>query len=106
NVTTNSTGGLLALPTNIGSYQHNGFTVVPEMQFNVAYSVMPNVRVIFGYNLIYWSRVARPGEQIDTFVNTSQSGGQTLAGTPGPRFTFRESDLWVQGISIGGDWTF
>jgi Putative beta barrel porin-7 (BBP7) len=99
-------GGLLALPTNIGSYSHGGFTVVPEIQFKLGYDITPCLRATIGYDAIYWSRVARPGEQIDTFVNTSQASNQPLVGTPGPRFAFHETDLWAHGLSFGGEWRF
>ena len=94
------------MPTNIGSYNHNGFTVVPELQLKLGYDFTPTVRLTFGYDVIYWSRVARPGEQVDLAVNTSQASGQPLVGAPVPRFVFHETDLWVQGISVGGEWRF
>ena len=104
--TTSFNGGLLALPTNIGSYNHSGFTVVPQLELKLAYDLTQNFRFTFGYDVIYWSRVVRPGGQIDTFVNTSQASGQPLVGTPGPRFTLHETDLWIQGISAGGELRF
>lgn len=103
---TTSNGGLLAMPSNIGNYSHDGFTVVPQLELKLGYDLTPNLRFTVGYDIIYWSRVARPAQQIDTFVNTSQSGGNALVGTPGPLFTFHESDLWVQGVSIGGEYRF
>ncbi len=101
---TTSPGGLLAMPTNIGNYKRTAFSVVPEVELKVGYNWTPRLKFTIGYDLIYWSRVARPGSQIDTFVNTSQASGQPLVGTPGPLFPFRETDLWVQGLSIGGEW--
>ena len=103
---TNTPGGLLAMPTNIGTFHHNGFTVVPELQLKLAYDFTQNIRFTIGYDVMYWSRVARPGSQIDTFVNPTQSSGGTLAGTPGPLFLLRETDLWVQGVSFGGEVRF
>jgi hypothetical protein len=103
---TTSPGGLLALPTNIGSYQHSGLAVVPELELKLGCDCTPNLRLTVGYDLIYWSRVVRPGGQIDTLVNTSQASGRPLVGTPGPLFAFHESDLWVQGLSVGGELRF
>lgn len=94
-------GGLLALPTNMGNYSRNEFGLVPHLQLEVAYMLTERMRWTFGYDLLYWSNVVRPGEQIDLFVNPSQASEQPLVGTPGPLFPFKSSDLWVQGISTG-----
>jgi hypothetical protein len=98
---TTSNGGLLALPTNIGRYSHNSFGLVPHLEFRLAYMLTPRMRWTLGYDVMYWSRVVRPGDQIDLFVNPTQASGQNLQGTPGPLFPFKETDLWIQGISTG-----
>ncbi len=94
-------GGLLALPTNIGEYSNNAFSLVPHLELRVAYLLTPRMRWTLGYDLMYWSRVVRPGDQIDLFVNPSQASDQPLTGTPGPLFDFKETDLWMQGITTG-----
>ena len=106
NATTRSNGGLLAMPTNIGTYHRNVFALVPHLELKVGYNFTPAWRATFGYDVIYWSRVVRPGQQVDLFVNPSQASGQPLVGTPGPLFRFVESDLWVQGISGGLEYKF
>jgi hypothetical protein len=103
---TTTSGGLLALPSNIGTYRNTVFAVVPELELKLGFDLTPCLRFTVGYDLIYWSRVVRPGGQIDTFVNTSQSSGRPLVGTPGPLFAFHESDLWIQGVSVGGELRF
>jgi hypothetical protein len=103
---TTSAGGLLAQPSNIGNYSHEGFALVPQLELKMAYDLTPNLTVNVGYDLLYWSRVVRPGNQIDTQVNTTQSAGGTLSGVPGPLYTIRETDLWAQGVSAGGEWRF
>jgi hypothetical protein len=104
--TTDFTGGLLAMPTNIGTYQNSQFGIVPQIQLKLAYCITRNVRIIAGYDAMFWSSVARPGDQIDTSVNTSQASGQPLVGQSAPNFRFNESVLWVQGVSLGGEWRF
>ncbi len=103
---TNSAGGLLALPSNIGNYQHTGFAVVPQLELKLGYDLTPRLRLNVGYDIIYWSRVARPGNQVSPLLNTTQASGQPLVGAAAPQFTLRETDLWVQGISAGGEWRF
>ncbi len=58
-----SAGGLLAMPTNIGTYNHTGFTLVPQLELKLGYDLTPNLRVMVGYDVIYWSRVARPAHR-------------------------------------------
>ncbi len=88
------------MPSNMGSYIHDVFGLVPQLELKLAYAITPNLKIRIGYDLMFWNRVARPGEQIDTSVNLSQLSGTTV-GTPGPRFRFQESDLLIQGVSTG-----
>ena len=60
-----SSGGFLAQASNIGQYQRNQFTMVPELGINVGFDLTPRLRLVGGYSLIYWSSVARTGDQID-----------------------------------------
>jgi hypothetical protein len=50
---------------------------------------------------MYWSRVARPGEQIDTDVNLSQLAPSGLVGLPRPSFPDAITDYWAQGLTAG-----
>lgn len=99
-------GGLFAQPTNMGSYSHDAFTLLPQLELKLAYDLTQNLSLTVGYDLIYWSNVVRPGGQIDTQVNTTQSSGGTLTGVPGPLYKMQQTDLWVQGVSVGGQWRF
>ncbi len=103
--TVNRTGGLLTQQSNIGRYSRDEFSVIPELSVNVGYQVTHCLRAFVGYNLIYWTNVVRPGEQIDTGLNTTQLptlGGQsTLVGPARPTFRFNDTDFWAQGVSVG-----
>ncbi len=98
-------GGLLALPTNIGTYSRDQFTVVPQIGINVGRQLTNHVRVYVGYTSIYWSSVVRPGDQIDPVINTTQlptaAGPGTLVGPARPAFAFHDSGLWAHGINAG-----
>jgi hypothetical protein len=93
--------GLLALPTNSGHFSRDAFTVVPEAGLNVGYQVTDHMRLFVGYTLLYWSRVARPGQQIDTTLNTTQLSGGQLVGPARPAFAFHGTDFWAQGVNFG-----
>lgn len=100
-----SQGGLLALPSNIGRVRHNDFSIVPE--FDVTGSIPINRHVTFsaGYNLLYWSRLARPVDQIDRELDVTQipnfpATGATPTGVARPAVSLKQSDLWTQGLVI------
>jgi hypothetical protein len=104
-------GGLLALPTNIGHYNRNRFTVVPELSVNLGYQITDHWRVYIGYDLLYWSSVVRPGDQIDRVVNVTQvpslgGGAGTLVGPARPSFFFHGSDFWAQGANVGVEFRY
>lgn len=98
-------GGLLALPTNIGTYSRDVFSVVPEIGLNVGCQVTRRLRAFAGYSFFYWSNVVRPGDQIDLGVNPTQipsaDGPGTLVGPARPAFAFRDTDFWAHGINVG-----
>jgi hypothetical protein len=99
-------GGFLALPTNMGTFHRGPFAVVPELGLDVGYQLTDNLRVFAGYTFIYWSRVARPGDQIDLTLNPSQFPPGRLRGLPQPAFIPHDTDFWVQGIDFGGELRF
>ncbi len=99
-------GGLLALPSNIGIYERDRFAVVPELNAKLGYQLTPQLKATIGYSFIYWSNVVRPGDQISRIVDETQvpssNGDSTTARFP--EFAFNETDYWVQGISFGGEY--
>jgi hypothetical protein len=100
-------GGFLALPSNIGSHDDNVFSVIPEIDLRIGYAITPGFRVFLGYSFLLWTGVARPGEQVDLRVNTSQPPlGPALVGQPLPAFSFRSSDFWAQGVNFGVEFRF
>jgi hypothetical protein len=94
-------GGLLAMPSNIGSYWDDNFAIVPQIGVNLGYELCCGLWATVGYNFMYWSAIARPGDQIDTDVNLSQAQGGTLTGIARPSFTELITDYWAQGLNFG-----
>ena len=103
-----SLGGLLALASNVGRYERDHFAMIPELGITLGYDVTCNVRATFGYTFLYWSKVARPGDQIDLDVNITQFGnnGNNLVGEPRPEFNWVTTDFWAQGLRVGLDYRF
>src|SRR5205823_4313250 len=106
----NAPGGTFALPSNSGRFFTTRFGVVPEVGLNLSYDLSDSVAVHLGYSFIYWSRVARVGQQLDRTVSLSQMPTDTNFGLPGstnrPAFNFRESDFWMHGLAFGVEFKF
>jgi hypothetical protein len=99
-------GGLLALPTNIGNFSNERFSVVPELNARIGYQFSPQLRAVVGYNFIYWTGVVRPGGVIDTTVNPSQIPPGPLVGAARPAPRADTSDFWAHGVSVGLSYNF
>ncbi|MGO9113570.1 MAG: BBP7 family outer membrane beta-barrel protein [Thermoguttaceae bacterium] len=107
-VESTAAGGLLALPTNIGHYTQDNFAVVPELDVKIGFQFTTHTRLVVGYDGLYWSKVARAGDQIDTSVNSTLlpqavANGITQQGPSRPQFTFQETGFWAQGVTLGID---
>jgi hypothetical protein len=50
-----------------------------------------------GYSGLVWTRVARPGDEINLAVNP----GATRLTQTAPPFAFHDSVLWAQGLELG-----
>jgi Putative beta barrel porin-7 (BBP7) len=83
NVVSSGGGGLLETPA---SYHRDRFAVIPEVDLNFGYEFTPWVRGWVGYSFLYWSSVARPGDQVVT----------------APKAT----DFWTQGLNFGLSFQF
>jgi hypothetical protein len=99
--TSNMTGGLLALGSNIGHQSHNRFAAIPELGVNVSYQITDHWRAVVGYTFLYDSNVVRPGDQINTNVNKNLIPPPTPSQPAQPAPTNNHSDFWAQGGSVG-----
>jgi hypothetical protein len=106
-------GGLLALPSNIGTSTQNRFSVVPQVGLKVGYNLTDNLRVFACYDFLYWTNVVRPGDQIDTNLNVTQipNFGTSPAFAPPsnivrPIVPFATSSYFAHGFSAGLEWRY
>jgi hypothetical protein len=104
--TVSSRGGLLALPTNIGRFHRGDFAVVPEFDLTGAYAICRHVSLTVGYQFMGWSKVMRPGDQIDRVVDITQIPnfpitGIAPSGLARPAVPFHETQFWAQGLNLG-----
>jgi hypothetical protein len=92
--------GLLTQASNSGEYSKNQFVIIPEFGTEIGYQITCNLRAFVGYNIIYWDKVARAGDQPDLNISfANQPAGP-------PVFQFHESSFWAQGIRLGGELRF
>jgi hypothetical protein len=96
--------GLLARETNIGVYEQDQFTMIPELGVTLGYDITCGLRATFGYTFVYWSKVARPGDQIDLNVFLPQPNDTREA--EHPEFSWVTTDFWAQGLRFGLDYRF
>jgi hypothetical protein len=91
--------GALATSSDIGVYTQDAFTAIPTLGIELGYRWNGHWRTHIGYDLIYWSDVARAGEQID--LNLDRSGaGQS------PLFPGRRANFLAQGLNVGAEFRF
>ncbi len=104
-------GGIFAQPTNMGRFAGDDFAVVPEVSVKLGWRLSGNLGVFAGYNFLYWSRVLRPGNQIDRVVNdttlpTSNVFGAAEGDLSRPMRLFNASGFWAQGVNFGVELRF
>jgi hypothetical protein len=105
-VTQTGPGGLLAISPNSGVRTFDELTVVPELGLKFNFDVCDNVRVNFGYNLLYMSSVVRPGTQIDRRINPQFVPSDIAFFPQGarpdfPHPFFRDTDFCAHGLTFG-----
>ncbi len=97
-------GGLLALGTNIGRRAHDEFAAAPEVNMNIGYQLCRNVRLAVGYDFLYWSVTARPGDQINDRINVTQLPTSPvfapLSGPALPAPQLHRNDFWAHGVNF------
>ena len=103
-------GGLYALPSNTGRFRNDDFAVVPEVQLQGGVLLTPWLRATVGYDFLYWSRVLRPGDQLDLTVDRRQvpTDRSFVAGTAAqfPQPLLKQTDFWLQGFTLGLEATY
>jgi len=101
-----SDGGVLALPSNMGSHAQSEFAVVAEIGVRLEYAFSRQCRATLGYTFIWWSSVARVLDSVDLEIDPSQIPPGVNPNATQPEFKFRDGDFWMQGLSVGLQYDF
>ncbi|MFO0929001.1 MAG: BBP7 family outer membrane beta-barrel protein, partial [Gemmataceae bacterium] len=105
--TTTTPGGLLAVASNSGTYHSASPVFLPELGVNLGYRVTERFVVRVGYSFLYWDRVWRPGEQVDTTINPAYLAPGNNSATPvRPVALQSDSSLFVHGLNLGAELRF
>jgi hypothetical protein len=91
--------GMFTQQSNIGTFSRDRTTYVPEAAFTLGYQVNNCLELTVGYSFMYWAHVVQAGDHIDRVVDLSQAGGGPVAARPA--VTLRDTDFWVQGVTLG-----
>jgi hypothetical protein len=103
-------GGFLALSSNSGSHVRDAFAVVPEVDLEARFEITRHIVITAGYGFLYWSRVARAGQQVDLNINPNLVPTSSTFGQPGgpsqPQMSIRDTDFWMHGVHAGLEFRF
>jgi hypothetical protein len=100
-----ASGGILALPSNMGNHSRTVIGIIPEVGFNLGIDLSQRLRLNLGYSFLLWNHVARPGGQYDVNVNPNQVPGSptfgALAGPAAPAYRFNDELFWTHTFNFG-----
>ena len=106
------TGGIFALPTNIGHHKRSHFCAIPAADVKLGYQLTDCISFQLGYMFLYVSNVMRAATEIDRNINPTQS--VAITGTPflkpmgkqSPKARLKPGSFWAQGLTAGVSYTF
>ena len=100
-------GGLLAQPTNSGTFEDDAFSTITEL------SVLVRRPIRYGLSGTVWLYILSigmmspaAGSQIDSGINPSQFPPGGLTGEPRPSLTNHATDFWAHGVRVGLEYLF
>jgi hypothetical protein len=117
-------GGIFAQKTNMGSHHRHAFAAVLDANIKANVKISRYFELGAGYSFLWISALARPGKQIDRKINPTltalaEASRETVGtqkaptpfGQPGPaqpaqgpkrpHFSLKNSDFWIQGLTVG-----
>ena len=100
-------GGLLALSSNIGKYNHDAFVAVPQISLRVGY-LRHGAVDLYGWIHIHVLQPNRTGRRSDRHGREPEPDSTADRWRPKivRRSTSAPSDLVLQGITLGGEHSF
>jgi hypothetical protein len=106
-VTSTVQGGVAPRQITVLHFTRHALAVVPEVGLNVGWQLTNRLRAFAGYNFLYLSSMADPGNPFERDINVFEGLRNRLPGNPaGPGagpvvISVTGSEFWAQGISGG-----
>lgn len=98
-------GGVLANASNIGRYNDDRFTAIPEFGGTVGVALTRGLSGYIGINFLYLPDVIRPGGQATNVVSSAAIPFSTTFGAANAvrarPVLFDQDDYWLGGVSFG-----
>lgn len=98
--------GLYALSSNSGSHETGKWTVLPEVGANLNWKLRSNLAMRLGYSALFVTKVNRADDQIDFNINPALIGALAGATPKLPAFHSDQSNLCIQSLNLGLEFTF
>lgn len=102
-------GGFLVHPSNAGEFKRDEFSYMHDVGISLSYYPVERLKLSFGYSMMFFSDVMRPGELIDTHGRQpavdSRQFDTPPAGTR-PIFRFDSTHYYVHGLNAGLEYRF
>ncbi len=101
-------GGVLALPSNSGATADTDWRAIPQVGATLSWQVRSYLTVRAGYSFIYFNQIVRAADQVDTTINPNLLPGASsaLGGPARPAFNLTRTDMWMQSINLGLEFTY
>jgi hypothetical protein len=106
---TTPSGFLVQQSTNAGVFTQDEFAYMQDAVVKLGYCPVARLKLTVGYSLMFWSRLARPGDQIDTVIDQRLFPATVVPPPPvptRPAFQFASSPFLVQGLTFGLEYRF
>jgi hypothetical protein len=99
---TQNSGLLVQEETNAGTHQRDEFSYMHDTGLKLVYFPTKRVKLSLGYSLMFFSDVLRPGDQIDTAVDSRLFPAVPApAGAARPAFQFDSNHFYAHGLNLG-----
>jgi hypothetical protein len=99
-------GGIQAVASNSGHFTRDRVSTISDLGFGIDVPICDWLNFTIGYDLLVWTQVARPGDQLNRFVDTRQvpsdrafsAAAAKAATSPAP--AFNSTNFYAQGLTI------
>ncbi len=96
-----NSGLLVQQGSNAGVHTRDTFSYMHDTGIKLFYHPVDRIRLSVGYSLMFFSSVLRPGDQIDTTVDSSFFGLEPSPNAVRPAFDFNATHFYAHGLSLG-----